>query len=227
MPPLPTYISTLLCIDLVLPMGWVNSPDMFCAASNTVADVANCYLLDPTSAFTVYPPTAGTYYLAPYPTASAARIQYVDVYMDDLNCATQGYVGQQQRVSELTIRSKKEIFPSLLAEVKDSVSLKNSMQDNCDWDRVKEILGCIISTHYSTLRLPPKRLAELKILLVIPSSQRRMSTKKLDRLIEKFQSIHLAIPGDVGIFTTFRWLSRPLTMLAGTQPILSKQFTGT
>ena len=31
-PPLPTDISTLLCIDLVLPMGLVNSPDMFCAA---------------------------------------------------------------------------------------------------------------------------------------------------------------------------------------------------
>ena len=64
-PPLPTDILTLLCIDLVLPMGWVNRPDMLCAASETVADVANGYLLDPTSAFEIYPPTAGTYSLDP------------------------------------------------------------------------------------------------------------------------------------------------------------------
>ena len=31
-PPLPTDIPTLLCIDSVLPMGWVNSPDILCAA---------------------------------------------------------------------------------------------------------------------------------------------------------------------------------------------------
>ena len=98
-PSLPTDIYILLCIDLVLPL--------FCASSETVADVANGYMLDPTSAFTIYPPTAGTYSLAPSPTASAARIQCVDIYMDDLNCATQGDVGQQQQAYKLTIRALK------------------------------------------------------------------------------------------------------------------------
>ena len=88
-------------------MGWVISPDMFCAALETVADVANGYLIDPTYAFKIYPPTAGTYSLAPYPTDSAARLQYMDVYMDDLNYATQGDVGLQKRTSELTIRALK------------------------------------------------------------------------------------------------------------------------
>ena len=95
LPPLTTEISTLLCIDWVLPMGWVKYPDMLYAARETVADVANGYLLDPTSAFEIYPPTTGTYSLPPSPTASADRLQYVDVYMNDLNCATQGDVGQQ------------------------------------------------------------------------------------------------------------------------------------
>ena len=48
---LPKYTSTLLYIDLVLPMGWVNPQDMFYATSDTVADVANGYLLNYTSAF--------------------------------------------------------------------------------------------------------------------------------------------------------------------------------
>ena len=181
-------------------MGWVNSPDMFCVASETVSDKSNGYLLDPTSAFTIYLPTSGTYSLAPSKTASAARLQYVDVYMDYLNCATQGDVGQNQWASELTIRALKEIFPYLPTEVKDSVSLKKSLQGDGDLSQVKEIIGWIISTQSGTLRLPPKQLAELNILLDIPPSQRCMSTKKLERLIGNLCSIHLAIPGSVGHF---------------------------
>ena len=40
-PPIPSGPQLLLCIDLVLPMGWVNSPDLFCATSETVTDLAN------------------------------------------------------------------------------------------------------------------------------------------------------------------------------------------
>ena len=64
-------------------------------ASETVADVNNGYLLDPTSDFEIYPHAAGTYSLDPAPTASAVRLQYIDVYMDDLSCATQGDFEQQ------------------------------------------------------------------------------------------------------------------------------------
>ena len=102
-PPLTTDISTLLCTDLVLPMGWVNSPDMLCAASGTVGDNANGHLINPTSDFEIHPLTEGTYYLAPSPTASAARLQYVDFYMEDLNFATQVYVGKHQQTSKLTL----------------------------------------------------------------------------------------------------------------------------
>ena len=91
----------------------------------------------------------------PPPTASAARLQYVDVCMNDLHRATQGDVGKQQRTSELTIQALKEIFPSLPSEVKYSVSLKKALQGNGDWAQVKEIFGWIISTQDGTLRLPP------------------------------------------------------------------------
>ena len=74
-PPLPSYTTILLCIDLVLPMGWLNSPDMFFAASETVADMANGYILDPTSAFQIYPPTANKYSTEPAPTASSDQLQ--------------------------------------------------------------------------------------------------------------------------------------------------------
>ena len=40
-PPIPSDIEPFLWIDLVLPMGWVNSPDLFCATSETVTDFTN------------------------------------------------------------------------------------------------------------------------------------------------------------------------------------------
>ena len=55
-PPIPEDTSFLLSIDLVLPMGWLNSPEFFCAASEMVAYNANVYALDPSSTFVVYPP---------------------------------------------------------------------------------------------------------------------------------------------------------------------------
>ena len=44
--------------------------------------------------------------------------------MDGLLYTTQEYPAQKKRVSELTIRALKEIFPSLSENVKDSASLK-------------------------------------------------------------------------------------------------------
>ena len=131
-PPLPSDTIILLCIDLVLPMGWVNSPDMFCAASETVTDMENGYILETASAFLIYPPTANNYSTAPVPTASSARLQCTEVYMDDLLSATQGDMKQHQRVSKIMLRALKEIPPSLPAEAKDSVSLKNAMQGDGD-----------------------------------------------------------------------------------------------
>ena len=91
---------------------------MFCAASETVADMTNEYILDPTSAFLIYPPTATKYSTAPAPTASSDCLQCTEVYMDDLLSATEGDRTQQQQVSELTLRALKEMFPSLPAEAK-------------------------------------------------------------------------------------------------------------
>ena len=58
-PPLAVDLIFNICIDLVLPMGWMNSPDLFCSTSETVTNNANSYALDPYSAFTFYPPQPG------------------------------------------------------------------------------------------------------------------------------------------------------------------------
>ena len=40
-PLVPEDDVILICIDLVLPMGWVDSPKFFCSFSETLTDVAN------------------------------------------------------------------------------------------------------------------------------------------------------------------------------------------
>ena len=199
-PPLPGDATTYLCVDLVLPMGWVNSPPFFCAASETAADLANVYLHDGTTTFVEYAPTKGAYSTSPSPTASAKRLQAVEVYMDDLMGATQGDPTQQRRATEIMLKAIKEVFPSVVGELKDSVSIKKALQGGGSWSWMKEILGWDIDTVAGTICLPPRRLAELKELLPIPPSQRRLAVDKLRKLIGKLRSMHLAVPGAIGHF---------------------------
>ena len=81
--------------------------------SETVANKANRYALYPSLFFVFYSPTIRANKTTKSPTASHAHLQYVDVYMDDLLCADQGYPSQKQRVSELTNRALKYTPPSL------------------------------------------------------------------------------------------------------------------
>ena len=40
-PSVPDNDVILICINLVLPMGWLDSPKFFCAFSETLTDVVN------------------------------------------------------------------------------------------------------------------------------------------------------------------------------------------
>ena len=62
-------------------------------------------------------------------------------------------------------------------ETKDSVSIKKALQGDGDWTTTKEILVWMVDTEEETLRLSPKRKAELGTLLDIPPLQRQISTK--------------------------------------------------
>ena len=140
-PPLPGDATTYLCVDLVLPMGWVNSPPFLCAASETAADLANVYLADGDATFTEVPPTRGAYSTTPSPMASSKRLQAVDMYMDDLMGATQGDPKKQRRATELMLWGVKEVSPLVTGELKDSVSIKKALQGGGSWSWMKEILG--------------------------------------------------------------------------------------
>ena len=102
-----------MMIHNIIRVGWVNSLEFFCSASETVTDNDNAYALCLISSFAIYPPTAEAYHTSVAPPASPDRLQYVDVYMDDLLCAAQGGAAQKKRVSELMLCTLNEIFPSV------------------------------------------------------------------------------------------------------------------
>ena len=145
-----------------------------------------------------------SYRTIPAPTGSPERLQYVDVYMDDLNCLTQGGPSQQRRVSKLVLRAITETYSSLSHDLKDSVSLKKALMGDGDWSHIKEIIGWVINTKMGTFSLSPNILADLQALLAISATQRRLSRKKLEKLIGKLQSMHLAVPSAIGHFYCIR-----------------------
>ena len=64
----------------------------------------------------------------------------------------------------------------------------------------KEIIGWILNPEKGTFQLPSCRLEELKSLLPISPSQRRLPVSKLRSLIGKLGSMHPAVPGAIGHF---------------------------
>ena len=121
-------------------MGWVNYPPLFCAASETAADLANEYLVNPETPWISYAPTKDIYATAPNDSASANRLQNVEAYMDNFMGMTQGDLDQQERVTEILLRAIKEMFLSVTEETKDYISLKKELHGYGYWLPVKEIL---------------------------------------------------------------------------------------
>jgi hypothetical protein len=74
---------TLLFINLVLPIGQVNSPDFFCFTPETVVDLANEYDKDINIPVPTYTTTVFLYHVAPSLTSSTQCLQYIDVYVYD------------------------------------------------------------------------------------------------------------------------------------------------
>ena len=88
-PLVPDYDVIIICIDLVFPIGWVDSTQFLCAFSETLTDVANALfytelpMLDYGS---IYTPRA-TY---PGPPHTLEIFIHIDCYVDDVIYAVHG-----------------------------------------------------------------------------------------------------------------------------------------
>ena len=77
------------------------------------------------------------------------------------------------------------------------MSVKKLLSVEGGWTCVKEVLWWIIDAWAGTVTLPDLKLQELQDLLAIPTTQRQMGRKELERLVRTLCSLHLLVPGAV------------------------------
>lgn len=226
-PSRPGQDEALVALPLVLPMGWAESPPYFCAATETVADVANTRLQDPTytpaehkldemassiqvdepaPAQPLHSPSA-----VPLPRVSdpslhcgdSQPLQYVDIFVDDFISAAQRPF--LNRVRRTLMHAIDDVFRPLgkgdSEFRREPVSMKKLLKGDCSWSTVKLVLGWIIDTVNMTIQLPPHRVDRLwEILDSIPRHQKRTSVKKWHKVLGELRSMSIALPGSRNMF---------------------------
>lgn len=135
--------------------------------------------------------------------------------MDEIVSLAQGDPSQQRQVLELVPWDMKEIYLSLLGELKDFSSIKRSWLWIGSWTSSKDVPRWIGKVSDGTIRLSACYISNLEFLLSIPSSQRHIDRKTREILIRKLRLIHFSVTGTIG-----HWTNDSPTCI-GTNPIVT------
>ena len=224
----------LVALPLRAPMGWRNSPALFCSATETIADTANLFLLrqhriperhplepaadsrppprmpqplppDPSLAVPV--PTVPDPHLNP---ARRRRLEYIDVYMDDFLGLAQGSKAARTNVRRVLMSVIDDVFrPNEHTDAdtrKEPISVKKLRQGDASWSTQKEVLGWLIDTESMTLRLTRRRRDRLHQILhdELPRSRKRLPARDYHRILGELRSMSLALPGARGLFSVLQ-----------------------
>jgi hypothetical protein len=219
----------LVAFPLALPMGWANSPPSFCAATETVADIANDSILkwrDPPphrleEVADTPPETDVRPALLPLPSHVATpvpetrdpallgiarrQLAAIDLFVDDFIGLGQGSRQRLNRIRRILLTALDQVLRPVDNQDspahKEPASVKKLRQGDACWNTCKKVLGWIIDTVSLTVTLPERRARRLaEILSEIPRTQRRISVQKWHRLMGELRSMSMALPGARGFF---------------------------
>lgn len=224
--PTPPGQEPLVLFFLGLPMGWVSSPPVFSAATESVADVTNARIhsnwkppphRQDVAADTPTPADPGRPASRP---GRPPRIRHrnkgplgvADVYVDDFILACQGGRRRRRRLRRVLFHCIDMVFrsPDELDDKwkKDPISLKKLLKGDGALETTKLILGWLVDTVAGTIELPPHRVARLHAMLAaFPRSRKTCSKKDLHKLVGELRSMVIAIPGGLGCLS---WLQERL-----------------
>ena len=110
----------IICINLVLPMGWVNSPIILCAFLEILIDVTNS-LVDTDLLVLSYSKISDIPETRPGPLHTPHILTHINFCMYDVISEVHGDLYFQHRVFDGTVCAPKLLFPSLQGYLKDSV----------------------------------------------------------------------------------------------------------
>ena len=205
----------LILFFLDLPMGWVLSPLVFSAVTETVVDVINARI-------------AGSWRPLPHcndevadtptpldrpPSAHGRppRIKHrakgplgkTEVYVDDFILMAQGGKRRRRRLRRVLFHCIDMAFRPPDADddewKKDPISLKKLLQGDGALETVKVVLGWLIDTVAGTIELPAARVERLHaILAAFPRTRKSCPKKDLLKLVGELRSMVLTLPGGVG-----------------------------
>jgi hypothetical protein len=222
----------LIAFPLVLPMGWVESPPAFCAATETVADLANnlparhtlpkhpledvastppevvvhqdsqCDPSGSRSATEAKPPMS--HVLRPFRRPVALH----DIYVDDFISLVQGSPWRRRQHIRGVLHSIDRVFRPLDSQdspIRQHVpSVKKFKKGDGSMQVVKSVLGWIIDTAKGTLELPPHRRQRLAAIFDEVKGQTRMALSKWHKILGELRSMAIGVPGSKGLFSTLQ-----------------------
>jgi hypothetical protein len=223
----------LVAIPLSLPMGWVESPPYFCAASETIADLANANIhkrflphrldaladtpppsqspgeLYPINLVPSTPQPPGAPREPPSATRPRKKLAYVDVYVDDFLGLCQGDRRERTRVRRALLYAIDQVLAPLDSDLhpqhNEPASVKKMLKGDACWDTTKVMLGWLIDTVNKTITLPPHRVERLLQIFESLHGKKRVSLNNWHRVVGELRSMVLAIPGGRGLFNALQY----------------------
>jgi hypothetical protein len=222
----------LVGFPLALPMGWTESPKIFTAATETVADMTNASLksgdrfpahhLDtisetPPPPATLPPKSTSSLETPSLPPRSRRSdaphygppLSLWDVYVNDFLGLVQGGRRTRLHVKRALLHSLDRVMRPLDTEDspfrQEPASVKKMGKGDATWTTLKPILGWILNTLDKTISLPPHRLVQVHdILNSIGPNQRRVALNKWQQVLGELRSMALAIPAAIGLFSVLQ-----------------------
>lgn len=210
----------LIGTPLVLPMGWKESPPSFCAVTETVADLANAKLSDPThqpeqhrlEEVSETPPTEPPPIAIADPRPSEAPPQQQphlrhkcrqpvstwDVCVDDFIRLAQGNKWRRRRVKWILLHALDSALRGLnsndTASGQEPAFVKKLKKGDACWATTKAALGWLIDAMRKTMELPTHRQQRLdEIPLSVRPTQKRISTCQWHKLVGELRSVLIAL----------------------------------
>lgn len=221
----------MVAFPMVLPMGWVNSPPYFSAATETAADLMNRRLqrnhdepphrlediaIHPEPTSDPVPPIAAPTPITltvpattPHEPHYKRPMKYADIYVDDFIAAVQGSATTRRNAMRTLLHVLDSVFrplsPSDNPNRQEPASVKKLRKGDGNWSTRKTVLGWVIDTVAQTITLPERRLDRLNAILAdISPTQRRIRVKMWHKFLGELRSMVIGIPGARGLFSTLQ-----------------------
>ena len=191
--PQPPGYPTTLVIPTSLQMGWVESPPLFCAASETARDIIEEYIETqvsslPAHKFIKHVMTSETIQELPAIGEEETGFMYmVEVYVDDFMSMVIPVTRQQlDHTATAVMTGIHDVFPADADDDEDPISLKKLKQREGEYSTRKTLLGFDFDGEHKTMWLEE---AKREKLLTVLKGWIRMASRERGIAFAEFRSV--------------------------------------